>query len=396
VNSTQNYDFAGSGLIAGPGGLTKSGSGTLTLEDNNTYLGATLINAGTVQVGAGGSSGSLGTGLITNNASLAFNLGDAFTLASPIYGTGSVTLEGGPVTASGSNYYTGATLISSGITYLANAAGLGQTNGGISVASSAQLYITANVNVGAAPLTITGTGDGNGALRKGGAGATVYSGAVTLGGDTTISVDTGATLTLAATTGINGVLANANLTLAGAGAGTLDGPLSLGTGGLNVTSGTWTLGPSNNFTGLTTVSGGTLGIVDGTLGNPGAFNPAQITFSGGGLVAVTNATLNDGLAGITLNANTTFAVDAGSTLNISNNISGSSTLTKASPGTLILSGLNAFSGILNVDSGSPSANDGITRRHHFPKRQQQRLLHPPVGCNQWEPQCGPGNLPGLP
>jgi autotransporter-associated beta strand protein len=363
VNSTHNYDFAGSGLIAGPGGLVKSGSGTLTLEDNNTYSGATLINGGTVQVGAGNASGSLGTGATTNNATLVFDRSDAITLASPIYGTGSVTINApGTVTASGSNYYTGSTLLNSGITYLQNAAGFGNTNGGISVISGAQLYITLNFDVGAAPLTLVGTGDGNGALRKGGAGVTTYYGGVTLAGDTTLSVDSGATLNLAGASGINGALANANLTLAGSGTATFSGPLQLAAGGLTVNSGSWTLGPSNNFSGLTTVNAGTLGVVDGTLGKPAVFNPAQITFAGGRLLAVTNATFNDGLAGFTLNANTIFAVAAGSALNISNNISGGATLIKSSPGTLTLSGSNAFTGILDVDTATnATVNDGATR-----------------------------------
>jgi autotransporter-associated beta strand protein len=364
VNSTNDYDFAGSSSIAGPGGLTKSGTGRLTLEVNNTYIGTTVINNGTVQVGAGSTSGSLGTGNVTNNGALAFDRSDAIVLPSPIYGIGSVTMALGNVTASGSNYYTGATFINSGIVYLANSAGLGATNGTITVASGAQLYSTASVNVGANPLSFSGTGDGNGAWRAGGSTTNTYNGAVTLTGNTTFAADGGATLNHASPSGLNGAAANASLTLGANslnGAGVFSGPLALGSGGLTVASGVWTLGPSNNFTGLTTINAGTLGIVDATLGNPPSFTANQITFAGGSLEVISNATFNDGKAGITLNAAATWTVNAGATLTVFNDISGSSTLTKAGAGMLVLNGSYSFSGVLNLDTGSNTANDGATR-----------------------------------
>ena len=41
-----------SGAASGTGGLTKSGTGVLTLSGTNTYIGATTINQGTVQLDA--------------------------------------------------------------------------------------------------------------------------------------------------------------------------------------------------------------------------------------------------------------------------------------------------------------------------------------------------------
>ena len=77
-----------SGIITGDGGsLVKVGSGTLTLTGNNTYTGGTTINAGTLQIGNGGTTGSV-AGNITNNSALAFNRSDDITYSGMISGTG--------------------------------------------------------------------------------------------------------------------------------------------------------------------------------------------------------------------------------------------------------------------------------------------------------------------
>ena len=45
--------------ISGTGALTKAGAGTTTLTGANTYSGGTTISAGTLQVGNGGTTGSI-------------------------------------------------------------------------------------------------------------------------------------------------------------------------------------------------------------------------------------------------------------------------------------------------------------------------------------------------
>lgn len=49
---TDTQTYAVSGAISGPGGLTKTGPGTLLLSGANTYAGSTNVNAGTLQAGA--------------------------------------------------------------------------------------------------------------------------------------------------------------------------------------------------------------------------------------------------------------------------------------------------------------------------------------------------------
>ncbi len=62
VEGTCNYTFKGTGKITGATALTKNGSGTLTIENANTYSGGTTINAGTLVVA---NAQALGTGTVT-------------------------------------------------------------------------------------------------------------------------------------------------------------------------------------------------------------------------------------------------------------------------------------------------------------------------------------------
>ena len=111
-NRSDNSTY--SGRISGTGAVTKSGNGTLTLNTANTYTGATTISAGTLQIGAGGTEGSL-TSNITNSAALAFNRSNASTYSGIISGTGAVTKSGsGTLTLTGTNTYTGNTTVSAG------------------------------------------------------------------------------------------------------------------------------------------------------------------------------------------------------------------------------------------------------------------------------------------
>ena len=51
---SNNSSTVYSGILSGFAGLTKVGSGTLTLANNNTYIGGTEINAGTLLIAGAG------------------------------------------------------------------------------------------------------------------------------------------------------------------------------------------------------------------------------------------------------------------------------------------------------------------------------------------------------
>src|SRR5262249_17860186 len=75
------------GAIIGLGAVTKETAGTLTLTGNNSYSGITTVNGGTLQIGSGGTSGTLGNGgnvVMANNSILVFNRSDVVTVGNQI------------------------------------------------------------------------------------------------------------------------------------------------------------------------------------------------------------------------------------------------------------------------------------------------------------------------
>jgi fibronectin-binding autotransporter adhesin len=100
--------------------VTKNGSGQWTLSGANTYSGGTTISAGTLQLGNGGTSGSI-VGDVVNNGIFAVNRSDTFTFGGVISGAGAFGQLGtGTTVLTGASSYTGGTTISAGTLQLGN------------------------------------------------------------------------------------------------------------------------------------------------------------------------------------------------------------------------------------------------------------------------------------
>ncbi len=182
---TQGTEFAAT--ISGTGGVNQVGAGTTILNGTNTYAGATLISAGTLQLGDGGTTGSLATGsTITTNGTLAFNRSNALVqgtdFAAGITGTGGVTQAGsGTTTLNSTNAYTGVTAVSNGTLLVSGSLSATTT---VNITAGTLLLGASNVINDAAAVNL-----GGGTFNTGGFSETL--GALTLSATSTIDFGAG-------------------------------------------------------------------------------------------------------------------------------------------------------------------------------------------------------------
>ena len=124
------------GVISGSGSVTKSGSGTLTLTGTNTYTGLTTVSTGTLQLGNGTTSGSV-AGNISVGSTLTWMPAGTLTYGGVISGSGAVNQSSsGTLVLTGANTYTGLTTVSTGTLQLGNGTTSGSVAGNISVGST--------------------------------------------------------------------------------------------------------------------------------------------------------------------------------------------------------------------------------------------------------------------
>ena len=400
-NNGAGYDYTLGGTkgIIGSASLTKSGAGTLTISNSNTYVGGTTLNAGTLVFGgtsaigtgvltiAGGSLDSsvaglvnagnnaqnwngninfvgsnalnLGTGAVTLNATRTVTVAaQTLTVGGVISGSGFGLTKDGPGTLAltGASNYTGTTTITAGTLNVGNGGATGALGTGAIVNNSTLIYNLVGTSTTASlpAAGITGTG-----VLTVTADTLNLNGNVTTSGHQSYAATSGgsnnhglrvlaAPVTLTATGGASiSMTGDAGYTNTGpGGALVLDTSSGNGTVTLNVSNGrNNSLYPINSIT----VNAGT-GIINVAGTGPasaGWYNPVTLT----GAVNITgNVAASNGTVTINSNGTTTGIVSGA--------FSGNMLLTKSGSGTLTMSGANTYTGATAASGGSLLLNGG--------------------------------------
>ncbi|MFY8048084.1 MAG: beta strand repeat-containing protein, partial [Erythrobacter sp.] len=358
----QDTDFVLASGITGDGSIEKSGVGTLTLTGSGTNVGGTIISGGTLQIGNGGSTGSLGPGDIINDASLVFNRSNDLTVANAISGVGGLTKRGGGIlTLTGLNTYLGTTTISEG-TLQIGARGTEGNLGRGDVINNASLVFnrsdfvlvensisgTGSVSmrgIGTLYLTADNSFSGGLFVRQGTVifnPGSVGTGTISLADETTLQSGALAPLNVANDISIS-VTGTATFRSFTSSRVNLDGIISGGNLAKTGESLVVFRNNANSFAGLD-VRLGAVGITAN-----GGFGSGTVTLQDNTTIVARAADLN--VANAIELVGTGQILTFGQTLTLSGSIAGG-TLVKADPGTLVLTGTNTYSGITRVSSGT--------------------------------------------
>ncbi|ECZ2471461.1 fibronectin-binding autotransporter adhesin ShdA [Salmonella enterica] len=348
--------------------LTKQGDGTLILSNTGKDYGDTEIDGGIL---AAKDAAALGTGDVTiaESATLALSQG---TLDNNVTGEGQIVKSGSDeLIVTGDNTYSGGTTISGGTLTADHADSLGTG----AVANSGVLQ----VGEGELENTLSDSGS----LVKTGTGELTLSGDNTYSGGTTI---TGGTLTADHADSLgSGDIDNSGVLKVGE--GDLENTLS-GSGSLVKTgTGELTLSGGNDYSGGTTIIGGTLtvdhadSLGTGAVANSGVLQVGEgeleNTLSGSGSLVKTGTgeltlsgdnTYSGGttITGGTLTADHADSLGSGDIDNsgvlqvgegeLENTLSGTGSLVKTGTGELTLSGDNTYSGGTTIIGGTLTAD----------------------------------------
>jgi autotransporter-associated beta strand protein len=160
VSGASTNTLTASGVISGAGSLIKSGVGILALSNSNTYVGATIVKAGTLLV-----SGSL-------SGSIAVTVGDSANLST------SATLSGGGLVG---NITVGAASGNTGAT-LAPSAGSSSTSAGTKLSTGSLTFFdgSANLSMEIGRTSAFSSGGGNGTAGGDVSDHVLTTGAITL------------------------------------------------------------------------------------------------------------------------------------------------------------------------------------------------------------------------
>ncbi|WP_165219276.1 PKD domain-containing protein [Aquisphaera insulae] len=230
INGNGTFD----GNIQDGGSATTAltiGGGSQVLTGTNTYSGGTTISAGTLQVGNGGSTGSLGSGPVVDNGTLIYDFFNGINVSNPISGSGTLNLSStnGSITQSAgvtvANVIAGASSgidLSGGGNSITSFSASNTSSGAIRLTNSSAtlsiIGVTQAGSVAGSDMTVIQTGalsiDGavattaaaNGGISLGSTGAMTVNSSIIAGGAGSVTL----TANLAGTTPGNftGILAN--------------------------------------------------------------------------------------------------------------------------------------------------------------------------------------------
>ena len=173
--------LAYSQIISGGGEVFKRGSGELILVNDQTYLGTTTVESGSLRIGLGGTTGSLaGDVQVQAGARLIFDRADNAVHATGISGAGTVTKNGAGVLAlTADAMHTGGTVVNAGSLQIGAGGTSGALAGDVVLNGNASLIFNRSDD-----LTLSGIISGRGTLVQAGGGSTLLQGANTFTGDT--------------------------------------------------------------------------------------------------------------------------------------------------------------------------------------------------------------------
>ena len=283
--------------------LNKSGPGRVILTNNGNSLGGqTTILEGTIQVGNGGTSGTINNGPIANFGTLAFNRTNAFTVANAISGNGAIQMLGnGTMTLTGNSTFTGSLSINAGTVLFGAASNLGASTGPLAISGNSSLQWTGaanNTDISTRTVTIGAGGarldigsnnvtfansignSGAGGITKSGTGTLTLAAGNTYAGDTSITAGG-----LALTNSSGSATGSGNITIAGGSSLTGNGSA---TGTASIASSA-TLAPGNAGVGTLTLGGLNLSaasVVDIEFASSDSYDKVvttDLTINGGGL-----------------------------------------------------------------------------------------------------------------